>query len=47
MQETLWNLLINHRLQENISFKVAYPWNTDAETTEVDDEQYPTNLDDK
>lgn len=47
MQETFWNVLMNHRLQKNISFKVVYPWNTDAETTEVDVQQYPTDLDDR
>lgn len=38
---------MNHILHEKISFKVAYPWNSDAGTIEVDVQQYPTDLDDR
>lgn len=38
---------MNDILYEKISFKVAYPWNSDAETIEVDVQQYPTDLDDR
>lgn len=38
---------MNHILYEKISFKVDYPWNSDAGTIEVDVQQYPTDLDDR
>lgn len=38
---------MNHILYEKISFKVAYPWNLDAGTIEVDVQRYPTDLDDR